>query len=109
MKHSPTQDLIAIGGEDGIVRLYDVIDTTDDNCLQYNKSFERQDSRILSICWHPRGKVSLCYVYKSVVLRRYLLDLSLVVMYIGHQHSQNLELRNWKNDTSADFTKRKSK
>jgi len=51
MKHSPTQDLIAIGGEDGIVRLYDVIDTTDDNCLQYNKSFERQDSRILSICW----------------------------------------------------------
>jgi len=59
MKHSPTQDLIAIGGEDGIVRLYDVIDTTDDNCLQYNKSFERQDSRILSICWHPRGK-SLC-------------------------------------------------
>ena len=63
MKHSPTQDLIAIGGEDGIVRLYDVIDTTDDNCLQYNKSFERQDSRILSICWHPRGKVSLCYTY----------------------------------------------
>ena len=58
MKHSPTQDLIAIGGEDGIVRLYDVIDTTDDNCLQYNKSFERQDSRILSICWHPRGKVT---------------------------------------------------
>ena len=63
MKHSPTQDLIAIGGEDGIVRLYDVIDTTDDNCLQYNKSFERQDSRILSICWHPRGKVNLCYTY----------------------------------------------
>ena len=63
MKHSPTQDLIAIGGEDGIVRLYDVIDTTDDNCLQYNKSFERQDSRILSICWHPRGKVSLHYTY----------------------------------------------
>lgn len=71
MKHSPTQDLIAIGGEDGIVRLYDVIDTTDDNCLQYNKSFERQDSRILSICWHPRGKVSLCYTYMSVTLVRY--------------------------------------
>ena len=66
MKHSPTQDLIAIGGEDGIVRLYDVIDTTDDNCLQYNKSFERQDSRILSICWHPRGKVSFCYTYTGL-------------------------------------------
>ena len=67
MKHSPTQDLIAIGGEDGIVRLYDVIDTIDDNCLQYNKSFERQDSRILSICWHPRGKVSFYYTYNGYI------------------------------------------
>ena len=103
MKHSPTQDLIAIGGEDGIVRLYDVIDTIDDNCLQYNKSFERQDSRILSICWHPRGKVSFYYTYNGyeIVIQ--------VVMYIWYQYSQNLELRNRKNDPSTDFTKRKSK
>jgi len=57
MRHSPVADLIAIGGEDGIVRLYEVLEETSDCCLQYKKSFERQESRILAISWHPRGKV----------------------------------------------------
>lgn len=60
MKKSPNGELIAVGGEDGIVRIYEVMDTKTDCCLQYSRSFERQDSRILSISWHPRGKV-ICY------------------------------------------------
>ena len=61
MRHHPELDIIAIGGEDGIIRLYEIIDVSDpmEPCLQYSKSFERQESRILSLYWHPRGKVSI--------------------------------------------------
>ena len=55
---SPDGEVLAVGGEDGIVRIYEINDTQTDCCLQYSRSFERQDSRILSISWHPRGKVS---------------------------------------------------
>ena len=58
---SPDGEVLAVGGEDGIVRIYEINDTQTDCCLQYSRSFERQDSRILSISWHPRGKVSFIY------------------------------------------------
>ena len=61
MKMSPDGEVLAVGGEDGIVRIYEINDTQTDCCLQYSRSFERQDSRILSISWHPRGKVSFIY------------------------------------------------
>ena len=43
-----------------VVRLYEVIEVNDpeEPCLLYLKSFERQESRILSLYWHPRGKVT---------------------------------------------------
>jgi len=61
MRHHPELDMVAVGGEDGIIRLYEIIETSDDAepCLIYSKSFERQESRILSLYWHPRGK-QLC-------------------------------------------------
>ena len=69
MRHHPQLDIIAIGGEDGIIRLYDVIEISHpmEPCLQYSKSFERQESRILSLFWHPRGKVRFLFSAFSMV------------------------------------------
>ena len=68
MRHSPVEDVVAIGGEDGIVRLYEVLEDTTDCCLQYSKCFERQESRILSIAWHPRGKVTEKLIKTSIAV-----------------------------------------
>ncbi|KAJ3295790.1 U3 small nucleolar RNA-associated protein 4 [Borealophlyctis nickersoniae] len=43
---------IAVGCEDGFVRVYDISEGN----LTYQRSFERQDGRLLSLVWHQVGQ-----------------------------------------------------
>lgn len=49
MSMSPTSHLMAIGGDDGSVRLFD----TDDMKLDYESSLPTCGARVFSLCFHP--------------------------------------------------------
>ncbi|XP_060075369.1 U3 small nucleolar RNA-associated protein 4 homolog [Ylistrum balloti] len=48
----PTGKLLAAGTEDGCVVIFD----TENNSLEFKRSFDKQESRILCIAWHSAGE-----------------------------------------------------
>jgi len=50
MQASPRTPLLAVGGEDGVVRLFQYDES---NRLYYFKSFPSSGTRVLSIAYHP--------------------------------------------------------
>lgn len=50
MAASPRQPLLAVGGEDGVIRLFQYDDV---NRLFYFKSFPSSGTRVLSLAYHP--------------------------------------------------------
>ncbi|KAI8898761.1 WD40-repeat-containing domain protein [Globomyces pollinis-pini] len=49
MQVNPSQDVIAIGCEDGMIRLFKITDEG----LEYISALERQKTKVLSLAWHP--------------------------------------------------------
>jgi len=50
---SPDGTSIALGCDDGSLILVDV----EDGNFEYSRSLERQNSRVLSLSWHPNGEI----------------------------------------------------
>nr|CAB3231310.1 cirhin-like [Phallusia mammillata] len=53
MALSPDENQIAIGCEDGSVKIFDVTDKS----VSYERTFDKQEGRILSIAWHAGGDI----------------------------------------------------
>eukprot|EP00118_Oscarella_pearsei_P026759 m.310400 g.310400 ORF g.310400 m.310400 type:complete len:705 (+) comp51414_c0_seq1:26-2140(+) len=63
--HSDSQ--LAVGGEDGSIRLFDVADT--ERGLDYRCTFPKQESRILSLAWQPDDQYIYTGSAESVVYK----------------------------------------
>ncbi|XP_078689122.1 U3 small nucleolar RNA-associated protein 4 homolog [Branchiostoma floridae x Branchiostoma belcheri] len=53
MAANNSQSTIAVGSEDGCVRLFEVTEGE----LSYSRAFKKQEERILSLAWHESGEV----------------------------------------------------
>jgi U3 small nucleolar RNA-associated protein 4 len=49
MDINPTNDVIAMGCEDGVIRLFRVVE----HGLEYLSALEKQNTKVLSLAWHP--------------------------------------------------------
>ncbi|KAJ3252444.1 U3 small nucleolar RNA-associated protein [Boothiomyces macroporosus] len=56
MQVNPSQQVLAVGCEDGVVRLFRIVE----NGLEYLSALERQSSRVVSLAWHPHKPIIVC-------------------------------------------------
>lgn len=79
MTASPSGSQLLVGCEDGSVKLFEVTPEK----IQFARNFDRQKSRILSLCWHPAGThvaagsldyISVFDVKSGSIIRKMVLD-----------------------------------
>ncbi|EPZ34463.1 WD40 repeat-like protein [Rozella allomycis CSF55] len=61
---SSEENILAVGCEDGSVRLFDI----SDGQLIYSKALKRDQTRILSICWDKKSNLIACGTANSFIL-----------------------------------------